>query len=103
MRISTLFVNSDGIITTTNPVALKKLGYPSSNQLPSSFFNLVHRQFHYRVIRDIAEMVHHNRSKSEWLLRLKTGNGNWKWFKVTATNELSTRQGISVHLKEVLS
>jgi hypothetical protein len=41
-----------------------------------------------RVMRDLAHMVSRRKQQARWLLRLRTGNERWRWYRATAKNHL---------------
>ena len=46
----------------------------------------MHEKDLYRVMRDVAEMVCHGKKQAWWQLRMRTGRGRWRWFKMLAHN-----------------
>lgn len=62
----------------------KLLEYPSHQRVPASFLTLVHSRHHVQVTRDVSDIAHHRKRQSFWLLRLQTGRGRWRWYKVSA-------------------
>lgn len=51
-------------------------------------------------MRDLALMVSHRKQRARWLLRLRTGNGRWRWYRLYARNHLDEQDGaIRVRLR----
>lgn len=67
-----------------SPSALRLLSYRSKSSMSPCFFSHVHGKNLYQVMRDVADMVCYGKPRASWLLRLRTGDGRWRWFKVLA-------------------
>jgi len=51
-------------------------------------------------MQDLAHMVSHRKQRARWLLRLRTGNGRWRWYRAIARNFLDQADAaIQVHLR----
>lgn len=99
----TLRLDEDGTILDISTPALRMLEHSrSADALKSCFFSLVHGKNLYQVMRDVADMVCYGKSRASWLLRLETGMARWRWYRVTARNNLMTEEpGILLTLEEV--
>ena len=65
----------------------KDLGEQEALIAPN-FFSHVHQQNQRQVMRDRAHMVAHRKQWARWLLRLRTGNRRWRWYRVVTDNHL---------------
>ncbi len=99
----TMRLDEDGSILEISTTALRMLEHTQkSDALKSCFFSLVHGKNLYQVMRDVADMVCYGKSRASWLLRLETGMSRWRWYRVSARNNLSTPDpGILLTLEEV--
>lgn len=86
--VPTLALDAEGTIQHSNEPARRILEYPSDASLDSCFFSHVHGHNLRRVMRDLAHMVRHGKPRARWLLRLRTGNGRWRWYRAIAQNRL---------------
>lgn len=97
-----MILNEEGTIEEASPAALKMLNLPASITENMSFFSLVHGKNLYQVMRDVADMVCYGKAKASWLLRMRTGEGRWRWYKVTAScRDEDSERLIHVVLKDV--
>ncbi|MFW5955348.1 MAG: PAS domain-containing protein [Rhodothermales bacterium] len=87
-----LTLDEEGMIVDMSNSALPLLEYTSPENIRTSFFSLVHSKNLYQVMRDVADMACYGKNHATWLLRLRTGKGRWRWYKITAKNELSKNQ-----------
>jgi len=95
-----LELGRDGTIRSTTRAANQLLEYPSDASLGDSFFAHVHPQHRRRVMRDLADMVSRGKQQTEWLLRLRTGNKRWRWYRASTHNHLADDTArILVHLR----
>jgi PAS domain-containing protein len=95
-----LALDREGTIQHSNVPARRALEYSSDASLDSCFFSHVHGRNLQRVMRDLAHMVSHRKQRARWLLRLRTGNGRWRWYRAIARNHLDHSDAIiRVHLR----
>ena len=97
-HLPALVLNADGTIQHVTRSARHMLEYRPDERISPSFFGHVHGKNLYQVMRDVADMVCYGKTGASWLLRLKTGQGRWRWFKVSVMNRLETEDAIQVHL-----
>lgn len=83
-----LVLDGEGNILHASESALTLLEYRQDRDMETCFFTHVHGRNHYQVMRDIADMVCYGRQSATWLLRLRTGQGRWRWYKANVRNEL---------------
>lgn len=83
-----MILDAEGTIRYVTPAARRLLHYGPEEPLMPCFFSHIHGQNIYQVMRDIADMVCYGKPKAGWLLRIRTGRGNWQWFRTTVTNQL---------------
>ncbi len=83
-----LYLDRSGTIQRVNEPARRALGYGVEDTLEPCFFSHVHGRNLHRVMRDLAHMVSHRTQRTRWLLRLRTGNGRWRWYRARARNHL---------------
>lgn len=93
-------LDSEGSIQHLTPAARRLLEYKPDQAPEPCFFSHIHGKNLYRVMRDVADMVCRGKSQAMWLARLRTGQGRWRWYKVTATSRLaSPEETITLHLR----
>lgn len=80
----------DGCIEHLSNAARRLLELGPDQTVERSFFSLIHGKQLYPVMRDVADMVCHGKMQANWLLRLRTATGRWKWFKADVFNQIST-------------
>lgn len=88
-HVPLLVLDEDGTIQNLTEAAGRILGYSPEASVEPNFFSHVHGQNMRRVMRDIAHMVSHQKESADWLLRLRTGNQRWRWYRAAAKNHLS--------------
>ena len=99
---ATLAITPDGSLSDLSPAARYLLEYKSDQSIEPCFFSHVHGRNLYQVMRDVADMVCYGKSSASWLLRLRTGQGRWRWYKAVAKNHLSAGTGtIAVTLRDL--
>lgn len=83
-------------------VARRLLDLGSTPLDGGSFFDRVHPDHLNRVKWDPVQMTIRGKQRVSWLLRLKTGLGSWRWFKLQAVNCLTDHEqkGIVLCLRE---
>jgi PAS domain S-box-containing protein len=89
------------IVELTN-AARALLGYEPNATLDDCFFTHVHGRNLQVVMRDLAHMMCQRKRQASWLLRMRTRNGRWRWFRaaVQALPE-SSGPNILVRLRTV--
>lgn len=101
-HLPTLVLGGDGMIQHTTPAARHMLEYKPDQQIESCFFSHVHGRNLYQVMRDVADMVCYGKASASWLLRIRTGQGRWRWFKASVKNQLNLGEGtILVNLRDL--
>jgi len=70
-------------------VARRLLDLGSTSLDGVSFFDCVHPDHLNRVKWDLVQMTIRGKQRVSWLLRLRTGLGSWRWFKLKAVNCLT--------------
>jgi len=95
-----LTLDRDGTIQHLTEPARRVLEYAPNATPDPCFFSHVHGRNLRRVMRDLAHMVSHRKQRAQWLLRLRTGNGRWRWYRAIARNHLDhSNASIRVHLR----
>jgi PAS domain S-box-containing protein len=84
-----IVLDEEGTIQEVSPAARRLLGYTASAKISPCFFSCVHGKNLYQVMRDVADMVCYGKPSAAWLLRLRSGDGRWRWFKVHAQAQVS--------------
>lgn len=87
-QVAALILDAEGTIRYVTPAARRLLGYSLNEPLMPCFFSHVHGHNMYRVMRDVADMVCYGKPKAGWLLRMRTNDGRWQWFRTSVTNHL---------------
>lgn len=102
LQLPRIVLDPDGTITDVSPSALRLLEYRDKSTINPCFFSHVHGKNLYQVMRDIADMVCYGKPSASWLLRLRTGQGRWRWYKISAKSQLqSTQREIQLTLRDV--
>jgi PAS domain-containing protein len=97
-----IILSPDGSILQMTPSACHLLEYRSDQSVESCFFSHVHGRNLYQVMRDVADMVCYGKAGASWLLRLRTGQGRWRWYKATVKNLLTSGEGnIVINLRDL--
>lgn len=86
-------LDKSGTIQDLNEPGRRALEYSADASVNSCFFSHVHGRNLRRVMRDLALMVSHRKQRARWLLRLRTGNGRWRWYRLAARNHLDENDG----------
>lgn len=97
-RIPWLGLDREGTIQHVSRAGRYVLEYSSDTSLDRSFFSYVHERNVDRVMRDLAQMVHHQKQTARWLLRLWTGAERWRWYRASVRNRLHRPDGL-VHVQ----
>lgn len=88
-----IVLDESGAICDFTLPARRLLEYRANEPLNTSFFSLVHGKNLYQVMRDVADMVCYGREEASWLLRLRTGQGRWRWYRAHVHNKLDGPEG----------
>jgi PAS domain-containing protein len=91
-HIPILTLNREGTIQTLTPAARQVLEYGSDMSLDDCFFTHVHKHNMRRVMQDLADMVSRGKQRTQWLLRLRTGNERWRWYRAAVRNNLGRQE-----------
>lgn len=91
-----LILDAEGTIRHMTRGAQHLLECDSDTAPRPCFFSLVHGRNLYQVMRDVADMVCFRKRQTSWLLRLRTGQDRWRWFKVRVSNQLTQEDGAIV-------
>lgn len=101
-HVSALVLDAEGTIRHLTPAARRMLEYRYDQDIDACFFGLVHGRNLYQVMRDVADMVCYGKAQASWLLRLRTGQGRWQWFKATVKNHLNQPEAsIVINLRDL--
>lgn len=99
-HIPCLLLDEDGTMTAVNGASRRALEYCPEEFIEPCFFSHVHRRNLRRVMQDLAHMIRHGKQHTQWLLRLRTGTGRWRWYRTTVKNRLHhPEEGIRVRLR----
>lgn len=99
-----LTLDEDGTIQHITDAARRVLEYPVDERIDPYFFSHVHGRNLRRVMWDVAQMVKQHKKSAQWLLRLRTGNGRWRWYRAEAENHLNQPDGdIRIRLRPLNS
>lgn len=99
-HVPVVTLSSDGMLQHVTTSARNLLEYRSNQRVEPCFFTHVHGKNLYQVMRDVADMVCYGKSQASWLLRLRTGQGRWRWYKATVLNRLNDEQSIQIQLHD---
>ena len=95
-------LDAEGNIVRLSAAARRLLEYRPEDALQPCFFSHVHAKNQYQVMRDIADMICHGKRHANWLLRLRTSRGRWRWFKADVRSGLDKRPAaVTIHLSEL--
>jgi PAS domain-containing protein len=99
-HVPVVALDRDGNIQTLTRAARQVLEYGSDAPLDECFFSHVHKHNMRRVMQDLADMVARGKQRTQWLLRLQTGNSRWRWYRATVQNHLGQQDShIQVRLR----
>ncbi len=79
-----LLLSEDGTIQDLTEGARRLLEHPPDASIEPLFFSHVHGQNLGRVMQDLAQVASGRKQRARWLLRLRTGNGRWRWYRARA-------------------
>lgn len=91
-HLPVLTLDREGNIQTVTSAARTMLEYSADESIDSCFFAHVHQRNMHRVMRDLAHMVSHGKQRAQWLLRLRTGNHRWRWYRAAVQNDLGRQE-----------
>lgn len=101
-HVPALILDAEGTIQHLTPAARRLLEYRQNQPIEGCFFSHVHGRNLYQVMRDVADMVCYGKAQASWLLRLRTGQGRWQWFKAVVHNHLQgAEQAITIVLRDL--
>lgn len=101
-HVPVVALDRDGTIKEITRSAQTALEYSPEESIQPCFFSHVHGQNLRRVMRDLALMVSHRKQRARWLLRLRTGNQRWRWYRAVAHNHLDQpEETVRVKLRPV--
>lgn len=83
-HIPLLLLSKDGTIQDLTEGARRLLRHPPDASIDPLFFAHIHGQNLRRVMQDLARMAARRQQQARWLLRLRTGNGRWRWYQTRA-------------------
>jgi len=86
--VPVLTLDREGTIQTLTRAARRALEYPDDASIEDCFFSHVHKKNMHRVMSDLANMVSRGKQRAQWLLRLRTGNERWRWYRAMVKNNL---------------
>lgn len=97
-----ILLNGDGVIERVSDRTCRMLESDDRSLTGQAFLRRVHPRAVHRVRHELDQMMAREKERAGWLLRLKTGLGPWQWFKVEATNRLSSNGpgDVALHLYE---
>jgi len=87
-HVPALTLDREGNIKTLTRAARRALEYSDDATVDEYFFSHVHKHNMQRVMHDLANMVCRGKQRAQWLLRLRTGNERWRWYRASARNNL---------------
>jgi PAS domain-containing protein len=96
-------LDRDGTICDTTRAVRQLLEYGTDTDLDGSFFAHVHTKHRARIMHDLADLVCRGKQRAQWLLRMRTGHGRWRWYRASAHNRLTDKGDdcILIHLRPV--
>lgn len=92
-HVPLLILDENGTIQEVTASAQRILCHSPESSLDPNFFTHVHGQNLRRVMQDLAYMVSRQKQRAHWLLRLRTGNRRWRWFRAIAEKHLDHSAG----------
>lgn len=101
-EVPAIVLDAGGQIKHLTQSARRLLEYKPDETIQPSFFMHVHQKNLYQVMRDVADMVCYGKNKANWLLCLRTGKDEWRWFKARVSNQLAGADGtITITLRDL--
>lgn len=101
-HVPALVLDGEGTIRHLTEAARRLLKYAADRPFDPCFFSHVHGRNLRQVMHDVADMVRYGKMQASWLLRLRTGQGHWRWFKATAARQSDASEtAIVVYLRDL--
>jgi PAS domain-containing protein len=97
--IPVLVVDAQANLQDASPAARSLLEYRPDQPLATSFFSMVHPKNLHQVMRDLAAMVCNGKAFASWLLRMRTGRSQWRWYRATVRNLLNEPGGAAIQIQ----
>ena len=91
-------LDAEGRIQALSPAARTALEYAPDDSPTPNFFSHVAGCSLRQVLRDLGRMVNGDCRRAEWLVRLRTGTGRWRWYRAVATSQLASSDAITVNV-----
>lgn len=82
-----LVLDADGTILDATRAARHVLEYDANASIDPCFFTHVNGKNLRRVMQDLAMIVCRRKTRSSWLLRLRTGTGRWRWYRASVYSD----------------
>ncbi len=100
-HLPVMVLDPEGNVQQLTAAARRLLEYRTDEPVRPCFFSYVHSKNLYQVMRDVADMVCHGKGQAVWLLRLRTGQNRWRWFKAEVSNRLKEEAAIAITLRDL--
>ena len=101
-HVPALVLDGEGTVRHLTEAARHLLKYATGRPFDPCFFSHVHGRNLRQVMHDVADMVRYGKTQTSWLLRLRTGQGHWRWFKATAACQPdASEKAIVVYLRDL--
>jgi PAS domain-containing protein len=94
-------LDREGTIQSVTPAARNVLEYAPDAHFDECFFSHVHKRNLRRVMHDLADMVCRGKRRAQWLVRLRTGNNRWRWYRVAVQNRLGDHGHVRLRLRQL--
>jgi len=91
-HVPVVALNAEGTICSVSRSARSLLEYGPDQKIEPYFFTHVHGRNLRRVMQDLAHMACNRKSHTRWLVRLQTGTGRWRWYRITVLNRLEAEE-----------
>lgn len=92
-HVPMLRLDDEGTIQSITERGRQVLEYSEGKSIDPNFFSHVRGQNLRRVMRDLAQMVTQAKQRAQWLVRLRTGNHRWRWYRLVVENHLDQTDG----------
>ena len=96
-----IIIGFDGSIKDVSHSALNLMDFRMAESIEKNFFQLIHKNQLYPVMRDVADIICRGKTSASWLIRIRTSNGTWKWFKAEVQKSNACEACICVLLRTV--
>ena len=87
-----IFLDGRGHVQHVTLPVSRMLGYQNPDDMDSFFFAWVHGKNLRQIARDIASMERGRKRQAFWLTRLRSADGRWVWYKISADNRLDAEE-----------